>query len=338
MFPKALFGIVVGALLTASALSYTVAEQPAKQIENTLGMKLTLVPAGEFMMGAEEDPSDTLAAFPYARREWLDGETPQHRVKITKPFYMGTYEVTLGQFLQFYNAAKYKMDSETDGKPSWGYSADGKLIESNLFRPWNTLAWKTEMDHSAVYISWNDATAFCKWLSEKEKKTYRLPTEAEWEYACRAGTKTRFSNCNDPEDLVRIGNVADQDNRVGFENITIGVIEKGALENTQIPFPFLKGHDGYKWTAPVGKFRPNAFGLYDMHGNAWEWCSDWYDIKYYEKSPEEDPQGPTAGSERVLRGGGFGLSAVLLRAAYRDYNSPSERTMETGFRVVCALD
>ena len=324
--------------IALASVNHSYSQQPAKQAENTIGMKLTLVPAGNFLMGAVEAPSDTLTAFPYARREWLDGETPQHRVRITKPFYMGTYEVTLGQFLKFYHDAKYKMDCETDGKPSWGYSADRKLIESTLFRPWNTLAWKAEMDHPAVYISWNDATAFCKWLSAKEKMVYRLPTEAEWEYACRAGTKTRFSNGNDPEDLVRIGNVSDQDRRVGHENAIIVVFDTGKKEDTQIPYPFLKGRDGYKWTAPVGKFRPNAFGLYDMHGNAWEWCSDWYDEKYYENSPKEDPQGPTAGSLRVLRGGGFSDTTVDLRAAYRNGESPSSRLCKAGFRVVRALD
>jgi len=251
---------------------------------------------------------------------------------------MGTYEVTLGQFLKFYHEAKYKMDCETDGKSSWGYSADGQLIESNLFRPWNTLAWKTEMDHPAVYISWNDATAFCKWLSAKEKMTYRLPTEAEWEYACRAGTRSRYSNGNDPEDLVRIGNVSDQDRRVGFENSTIAVLDKNKKENTNIPYPFLKGREGYKWTAPVGKFKANKFGLYDMHGNAWEWCSDWYEEKYYEKSPKEDPQGPTAGSLCVLRGGGFDSTSVHLRAANRDSDSPSNRDDRSGFRVVRLLE
>jgi len=230
------------------------------------------------------------------------------------------------------------MDCETDGKPSWGFSADEQLIESNLFRPWNTSAWKTKMDHPAVYISWNDATAFCKWLSAKEKVTYRLPTEAELEYACRAGTRSRYSNGNDPEDLVRIGNVADQDRRVGLENSVIAVFDKNKKEDTNIPYPFLKGRDGYKWTAPVGKFKPNKFGLYDMHGNAWEWCSDWYDEKYYETSPKEDPQGPTAGSLRVLRGGGFLNTSVNLRAAARNLHLPSDRYSESGFRVVRLLE
>jgi sulfatase modifying factor 1 len=338
MSAKLLHRLFLIAMLVGPSADYLVAQEPDKLKENTIGMKLTLVPAGEFMMGAEEDPSDTLSAFPYARREWLDGETPQHRVKVTKPFYMGTYEVTLAQFLKFYHDAKYKMDCETDGKPSWGYSEDGQLIESTTFRPWHTRGWKAEMNHPAVYISWNDATAFCKWLSEKEGKSYRLPTEAEWEYACRAGTTTRFYCGDDPEDLVRVGNVSDQDRRVGFENSTIAVFDTGKKESTQIPFPFLKGRDGYKWTAPVGKFRPNAFGLYDMHGNAWEWCSDWYDENYYANSPEEDPQGPAAGSVRVLRGGGFNNSSVALRAAFRSDVSPSYRSFTTGFRVVCELD
>jgi formylglycine-generating enzyme len=304
---------------------------------NSIGMKLVLVPAGEFTMGAEEDPSDTLSAFPYARREWLDGETPAHRVRITKPFYLGAHEVTYGQFLTFYHAAKYKTECERDGKPSWGYDSKGKLIESRNFRFWNA-GWKQTFSHPVVYVSWNDATAFCRWLSKKEGKQYRLPTESEWEYACRAGTETRYSCGNNPEDLVRVGNVADQDNRVahpGWSNATIAVIKSDKQENTNIPFPYLSSRDGYGFTAPVGKFRSNAFGLYDMHGNVWEWCSDWYDEGYYSRSPTDDPPGPNAGSSRVLRGGGWNVTPVGYRSASRCGNVPADRGYLIGFRVVC---
>jgi formylglycine-generating enzyme required for sulfatase activity len=322
-------------LVVAFTVGNAAAQQP-EVIKNSLGMKLALVPAGEFMMGAEEDRSDTLNYFPYCDPKWLDGELPRHQVRITKPFYMGQYEVTLGQFLTFYHDAKYKLDIERDGKPSWGYdSTGGKLIESNRFRPWAP-GWQIGMDHPVVYVSWNDAVAFCKWLSKKEGKTYRLPTEAEWEYACRAGSNSRYHFGNNPEELVRYGNVADQDRKPSSGTSTIASFDKdGKKTNTQIPFPFVSRRDGYKWTAPVGKFQPNAFGLYDMHGNVWEWCSDWYDENYYGKSPVDDPQGASAGSFRVLRGGGFGVSPVALRCAGRSNVDPASRDDYGGFRVVC---
>ena len=304
-------------------------------ITNSIGMKLVAIPAGEFMMGAEEDRVDTLNHFLYCDPKWLDGELPRHMVRITKSFYMGQHEVTLAQFLKFYHAANYKVEIERDGKASWGYQ-DGKLIESNRFRPWAPLAWKPEMDHPVIYVSWNDAFAFCEWLSKEEGKTYRLPTEAEWEYSCRAGTSSRYHFGDDQEELIRFANAADADNKAGTPNAIIVTFDKdGKKTDKNIPFPFVSRRDGYVWTAPVGKFRPNAFGLYDMHGNAWEWCSDWYGRDYYEKSPTDDPPGPSAGSSRVTRGGGFRAAPVLLRCARRGVAVPSYRNYYTGFRVVC---
>ena len=130
-----------------------------------------------------------------------------------------------------------------------------------------------------VNVSWNDAVAFCKWLSKKEGKTYRLPTEAEWEYACRAGTTTRYYSGDDPETLAKVGNVADAALKAKFPDWKYTI----------------KANDGYVFTAPVGKFKPNAFGLYDMHGNAWQWCADWYGADYYATSPLDDPTGPDSG-------------------------------------------
>ncbi|HVC94603.1 MAG TPA: formylglycine-generating enzyme family protein [Pirellulales bacterium] len=304
----------------------------AEQIVDSIGMKLVLVPSGDFMMGAEEDPADSLP--PNVRRDLLDHELPRHRVRVTRPFYMGAYEVTLRQFLVFYHAAKYKTDAERDGKPNWGYNRDGDNIKSTTFRPWAP-GWKIAQDHPAVYVSWNDAVAFCNWLSKKEGKKYRLPTEAEWEYACRAGTETRYSCGDDAEELVRVGNVADEDNRRHWPK-SITIIENNNKKQTNIPFPALPGRDGYGYTAPVGKFRANAFGLYDMHGNAWEWCSDRYDEHYYENSPTDDPKGPSAGTLRVLRGGGWNDSSPAgLRCAFRGSNDPVDRDRGIGFRVVC---
>ena len=116
-------------------------------------------------------------------------------------------------------------------------------------------------------VSWNDAVAFCEWLTRREKAVYRLPTEAEWEYACRAGTTTLFSSGNDPEGLLSVANVAD-----------------GTLKQKFSGWTTIAGSDKFAFTAPVGSFHANGFGLFDMHGNVWEWCHDWYASGYYAKS------------------------------------------------------
>lgn len=308
------------------------AETP-RTITNSIGMKLVLVPAGEFTMGAEEDRGETIKYFPYVDPKELKGELPRHKVRITKPFYLGQYEVTLGQFMKFHRDAKYKTEIERFDA-GFGENEEGRFTFSTDFRPW-TPGWKIEMNHPVVYVSWNDADAFCKWLSKQEGKTYRLPTEAEWEYACRAGSEHRYHFGDDPEELIRYGNVADQDRKLIAKDSTIPLYKDGKETDTKIPFPFASGRDGYKWTAPVGKFQPNIFELYDMHGNVWEWCSDWYDEHYNAQSPPNDPQGPAAGRGRVLRGGGFADILVRLRCAHRGGSFPEFSFNCIGFRVVC---
>jgi len=304
-------------------------------ITNSLEMKLVEIPAGEFMMGAEENPEDTLNKFPYWNPKWLEGELPQHKVRITKPFYMGQFEVSLNEFLKFYHAAKYKIEAERDGKPSWGYDKDGNLVRSDRFRPWDPVGWKIEMNHPVIYVTWNDAVAFCEWLSKKEGATYRLPTEAEWEYACRAGSTSRYYFGDNPEEIYRFANVADSARKSLSPNVFIEAFDSDLKKpESGAAFPFLAHGDGYPWTAPVGKFQQNAFGLYDMHGNVLEWCADWYDENYYKNSPSDDPKGPDSGTSRILRGGGFGVALVTLRSAHRDFAIPSYRGCHHGFRVV----
>ena len=135
-----------------------------------------------------------------------------------------------------------------------------RLFAFNEKYSWRNAGFEQTDEHPVVCMSWNDAVEFCKWLSRKEGKTYRLPTEAEWEYACRAGTTTRYYSGDDPETLAKVGNVADAAAKAKFPEWTWTI----------------KASDGYVFTAPVGRFKPNAFGLYDMHGNAGQWCADWY--------------------------------------------------------------
>ena len=200
---------------------------------------------------------------------------------------------------------------------AWGWDADKKGFDFNAKYSWRNAGFEQTDEHPVVNVSWNDAKAFCEWLSKKEKKTYRLPTEAEWEYACRAGTTTRYSSGDDPETLAKVGNVADATAKSQFPDWT-GTI---------------KASDGYVFTSPVGSFQPNAFGLYDMHGNPWQWCADWYDESYYAKSPVDDPSGPTTGSDRVGHGGGWYDHAGGCRSAFRYGRTPEDRNRDLGFRV-----
>jgi len=170
--------------------------------------------------------------------------------------------------------------------------------------------------HPVVNVSWNDAVAFAKWLGRKEGKTYRLPTEAEWEYACRAGTTTRYFCGDDAEALAEVGNVAD------------------GTAKTKYPWwPAIVAKDGFIYTAPVGQYRPNAWGLHDMHGNVWEWCWDWYGKDFYKASRVDDPAGPLEAASRVVRGGGWVNDPRLCRSAYRPRNSPDYRDSNGGFRL-----
>jgi formylglycine-generating enzyme required for sulfatase activity len=224
-------------------------------------LEMVLIPAGEFMMGWDD---------------FVGGRSPSHQVKITKPFYLGQYKVTVGQYRKFAEETKH---------------ADQK---------WRTAFSSQTDDHPVVYVSWHDAMAFCRWLGDKEQKTYRLPTEAEWEYACRAGSTTLYYYGNEMEKLDEYAWLTKNSN---------------------------------KQTHPVGQKKPNAWGLYDMYGNAWEWCADWYGPNYYASSPTDDPPGPSFGPNRVLRGGSY--CAFLLDSSLRNgMSNPGTRRSDAGFRVV----
>ena len=292
------------------------------EITNSIGMKLVLIPAGEFMMGSAESAEEVARAFrDYGapRASVFEDEHPRHRVRITEPFYLGVYEVTVGQFRQFVEETGYRTDAEkgTLFKGAVGIDPKTGKVGISAEYSWRNAGFEQTDEHPVVNVSWNDAVAFCEWLSDKEGREYRLPTEAEWEYACRAGTTTRYYHGDDPEDLATVGNVRDATLRARFPDFDWTI----------------KAEDGYVFTAPVGNFKPNAYGLYDMHGNVAQWCSDWYGHDYYKNSPVDDPQGPASGSYRVARGGCWYDIAALCRSACRDSDGPGNGGVHLGFRV-----
>lgn len=263
-----------------------------KEFTNSIGMKLVLVPRGKFLMGVGkgqrgESKEDSLG--------------PQHEVEITRPFYMGVHEVTVGQFRAFVKSTNYKTDAERE---------DGarRLFPGGVRKMDPDASWLKPGEHDpadnfpVVCVSRRDIDAFCKWLSEKDSGTYRLPTEAEWEYACRAGSTTDFYFGDNAKELHRHA-------------------------------WYIVNADGKPH--PVGQLKPNAWGLYDMIGNACEWCADWIDHSYYKVSPRQDPQGPSTGAGRVFRGGSWQHAhPVDLTSAAREADVAESRSSLIGFRVV----
>ena len=237
----------------------------AHRVENSLGMKFVLVPAGEFVMGSEEPPDSLSRDYPQYERqrfEAIGDEAPAHRVRITRAFYMGQHEVTVGQFRRFLAASGYTPESIADETGGYGYnrlydpaaSARGDAFEGRDPKySWNNPGFEQGDHHPVVNVTWNDAVALARWLSAAEGVAYRLPTEAEWEYACRGGTRTRYHGGNEPRSLLKTANTFDAD---------------AAANWPQWNRLALPGRDGFAFTAPVGSFEPNAFGLHDMHGNA----------------------------------------------------------------------
>jgi formylglycine-generating enzyme required for sulfatase activity len=272
---------------------------PAKTLALDLGggmaMGLVLVPAGDFMMGSPDSEADR-----------IDNEGPRHRVKIARPFYMGKYETRRDQFTRFVSETRYRTDAEKDGR---AYTYDGGEWGHTSAASWRDPGMVQADDHPVTCVSWSDAKAFCDWLGGRTGMVVRLPTEAEWEYACRAGTTTAF----------HYGDSLGPDQANFNGNFPYGGAPKGAYRQK---------------TVPVGSFAANAWGLHDMHGNLWEWCADWYDSGYYERAPLEYPAGPDDGTSRVLRGGSWNLHGDSCRSAHRGGYPPTYACSLFGFRVV----
>jgi formylglycine-generating enzyme required for sulfatase activity len=283
-------------------------------------MKLAYIPASTFIMGSP------------ASEAGRDDDETQHKVTLTKAFLMGTTHVTRGQFAAFVKDTGYKTDAQKD---AWALVCNGATFAKVDGASWLKPGFDQGDDHPVVEVSWNDATAFCVWISKKEGKHYRLPTEAEWEYTCRAGTQTAYPWGDNPDDGKGWANCADQTLKQKFP---------------KFPFVAFNWTDGFVFTSPVGTFKPNAFGLYDMIGNADEWCADWYGK--YLPGDATDPQGPSAeaaprinipllnynGPARVLRGGSWVSNPLSCRSGNRDNSSLGSRVNLFGFRAALDFD
>ena len=246
---------------------------------NKLGQKLVLVPPGEFIMGGDDGTKRA---------------RPTHVVRITQPFYCGAYAVTVAEFRAFAEAAGFRTHAETDPLGGKVWNSQKRRVEQRPDVNWRSPGYAQADQHPACCITWGDADAFCRWLTQKEGKTYRLPTEAEWEYACRAGTTTPYHY--GPE--------------ASPERMNVN----------------LRG------TMPVGSFLPNAFGLCDMHGNVYQWCLD--GMRVYQPLAATDPRGPVDQPRHVIRGGGYSSGGATVSAHGRGSIAVDHAYAANGFRVI----
>lgn len=269
---RALPALAVAALAPAS-----LATEPTS-FTSSLGMDFVRIPAGSFHMGSDQTDKDA-----------LPNERPQHAVRISRSFYLARYEVTQAQWELVMGASAYT------------------LSRSNPFYGLPGMAERIRRPDNPVTVSWKDAQVFIERLNQRESgHRYRLPTEAEWEYAARAGTNTAHSFGDDASLLSRYA---------------------------------WHGEDFYDGSMhPVGQKLPNPWGLYDIHGNVWEWVQDWYADGYPGSAPVTDPSGPAIGSSKVVRGGSWHVTGGSWRSAVRKPYAPDYRGISIGFRLLREAD
>ena len=279
------------------------------------------------MGSTEQEVSDLLreAKDSGLNPDWYTGrvppEAPKHHVRLTRPFQHGEVRghgrpvppLRRGHGLR-------------DGRGEEHEGGRGFIKETKQVDYRRESNWKTRAFRRPTTIPWCSSIGTTPRPSaagwpRRKSKPYRLATEAEWEYACRAGTTTRFSSGDTVDSLREFANLADQ---------------SYPMANPGGPW-LVPWNDGFPFTAPVGSFRPNAFGLHDMHGNAWEWCQDWHSADYYKHSPAEDPTGAEGGDQKIYRGGFFIHFAACARSAYRCCLPPASSHDMNGFRVALAV-
>jgi formylglycine-generating enzyme required for sulfatase activity len=236
-------------------------------------------------------------------------------VRITRSFWLGRFEVTVEQFTRFVQQSGYRATAEFAGG-AWDLTEELKQ-EWEKGLTWRKSGYNQLPSAPVVLVSWDDTQAYCRWLSEATGRVFRLPTEAEWEYACRGGSTGAFQWGNEVKDGEGWLNGADEKLR--------------SKRPEWRAFPF---SDGSVYTAKVGSYRGNVWGLHDMHGNVWEWCQDWHSPEYYATSPEADPFNGEMDRFHVVRGGSWLCYPGFCRSAVRRKFAPEYTTCDLGFRVV----
>lgn len=259
-------------------------------IKQPFELRMVEIPAGRYVMGGSIGDSVVRT-----------NELPRRTIEIPEPFRMSAYEITVGQFREFVKAMNYRTDAETSGEGGWKASPASSWGSHDPDFNWSSPGYPIAKNLPVTQVTYADAMAFCDWLSKRNNGTYRLPTEIEWEYACRAGKTGAYS----------------------------------------FPFNARDAYCWSSWNIkqtvsprPVGTRQPNTWGLYDMNGNVREWCLDWYSEDAYKKSYKEFPQGPATGTMRVVRGGCFVDLNPFLRSSHRGFVEPKQALNTQGFRVV----
>ncbi len=269
---------------------------------------MVVVPPGSFTLGSSKTDIDATLASP--------NEGPQHRVFIKRRFALSRTEVTRGEFNSFVKSANYALENRC-------YTLEDGVAEERADRSYRNPGFDQTADHPVVCVDWSDAKAYVEWLSHVTGQPYRLPTEAEYEYAARAGSESRYGFGDDPAELCKFVNGAD-----------------GSAKSAGLPgdLDFLDCTDGYVYTAPVGSFPANAFGLFDLQGNVWELTSDCYRDDY--SAGSSDGSSPTTELcvARTVRGGSWASPAFSLRPAVRARAFINKRYDDMGFRVARDLE
>lgn len=278
---------------------------PLEVREKKTGMPMIFIPPGTFTMGSNDGTDD---------------EKPAHAVTLSQPFYAGKYELTVGQFKIFTKETSYKTRAEVRGggevfiSKNWERKEDATWLKPYI---------KQDDSHPVVMVSYYDAEQFMDWLNGEHGRRFRLPTEAQWEYMARGKTTSKWYWGDNPDQITAFGNVGDRSAKIMF-NLTRTI----------------EGDDGFAATSPVGRFKPNSFGLYDTAGNVWEWCDEWYDRKFYRSSPKADPVSPRDPDKqmnnRILRGGAWLNEPDTTRSSNRNWFRPGFRNNSVGFRVLLA--
>lgn len=343
--------------LLAALLPIAAAADPAEPdvTTNSLGMELVRIEPGTVLLGLPA-PNDLRRHHPHSAYEHTtvnETERPLAHVRITRPFLLGRTQVTVGQFAEFVEATGHRTTAEQTGG-AWIHDPDADHETERFVRSpqhhWRDPGFPQTADHPVTCVSWHDAVAFCQWLSEREGNgaRYRLPTEAEWEYACRAGTTTMYFTGDHPDEIYAYANVADASLGEAYPEL---LARQQVLTDPQIQ------RDGHVYTAPAASFKPNPWGLFDMHGNVWEWCSDRFQADYYrtltahyeravqpaDQRPYDDPAGPEStpqhehGDWRSLRGGSWFVAPVHARSANRAFAEAGDHYQHVGFRIVLEL-